>query len=141
MFITSFLTTFIPTKTLYDQIWKNCVRYKNHQICEFGQLWRLPEGLQCKIGSLSLRYRLFKIPFLTTFISTKTLYFQIWNICQISKNFEFFESGKFWRSLRGERCILKGWSWRLMLFKITFLTTFISFIKLYVYDQIWHKYF
>ena len=49
--------------------------------------------------------------------------------------FEFFESRKFWRLLGGERCILKGWSWRSMLFKITFLTTSISIIKLY--DQIW----
>ena len=25
---------------------------KNHQIYEFGQLWRLPEGEKCKIGHL-----------------------------------------------------------------------------------------
>ena len=44
------------------QILKNCVRSKkNHQICEFGQLWRLPWGEQSKIGSLSWKYKLFKI--------------------------------------------------------------------------------
>ena len=46
-------------------------------ICEFGQLWRLPESEQCKIGSLLSRYKLFKIAFLTTFIPIKTLYDQI----------------------------------------------------------------
>ena len=35
---------------------------------------------QLKIGSLSSGYKLFKLPFLTTFISTKTLYEQILNI-------------------------------------------------------------
>ena len=44
----------------------------------FGQLWRLPEGEQLKIGRLSSWYKLFKIPFLTTFISTKTIYEQFW---------------------------------------------------------------
>ena len=47
---------------------------KNHQICEFGQLQRLMEGEQCTIGSLSWRYKLFKISFLTTFISMKTVF-------------------------------------------------------------------
>ena len=45
-----------------------------HKFDDFGQLWRLPEGEQCEIESLSLRYKLFKISFLTTFISIKTLY-------------------------------------------------------------------
>ena len=54
---------------------------KNHQICEFGQLWRLLEREQCKIGSLLWRYKLFKISFLTTSILIETLYNQIWNIC------------------------------------------------------------
>ena len=31
--------------------------FKNHNICEFGQLWRLLEGEQCKIRNLSWRYR------------------------------------------------------------------------------------
>ena len=57
----------------------NMIRW-SHQICEFGQLWRLPEGEDCKIGSFSWRYKLFKIPFLTTFVWIKTLYDQIWNI-------------------------------------------------------------
>ena len=70
---------------------------KNHQIYEFGQLWRLPEAEQCKIGSLSLRYNLFKILFLTTFIPIKTLYNQIWNICV--RFLKFFESEHFWRLL------------------------------------------
>ena len=70
----------------------------------------------------------------------QTLYNQFWNICQICQIFEFFESGKFWRRLSKlwRRCILKGWSWRLMLFLITYLTTFISIIKLY--NQIWQNY-
>ena len=50
---------------------------KNHQICEFDQLWRLQEGEQCKIGSLSWKYKLFKILFLTTFISNIQLLYQI----------------------------------------------------------------
>ena len=50
---------------------------KNHQICEFDQLWKVQEGEQCKIGSLSWKYKLFKILFLTTFISIETLYDQI----------------------------------------------------------------
>ena len=53
---------------------------KNHQIYEFHQLWRLPEGEQCKIGIFSWKYKLFKIPFLTTFVTITTLYDQIWNI-------------------------------------------------------------
>ena len=68
----------------------------------------------------------------------KTLYDQIWNICQICNIFEFYESGIFWRLLGGERCILEGWLWRSMLFKMTFLTTFISIIKLY--SQIWQNF-
>ena len=92
LFITWFLTTFIPTKTMYRVIGNNCIRFKNHQICEFGKLWRLPEGEDFKIGSFSLRYKLFKIPFLTTFVSIKTFYDQIWNIFvdQIYLIFEFF---------------------------------------------------
>ena len=49
-------------------------------------------------------------------------------------NLEFF--GNSWR---GERWILEGWSCSLKLFKMTFLTTFTSIIKLY--DQIWQKCF
>ena len=45
----------------------------------------------------------------------------------------------FGESWKGERCILKGWSWKLMLFKMTFLTTFISIIKLN--NQIWQIFF
>jgi len=93
--------------------------FKNHQICEFGQLWRLPEGEQCKIESFSSKYKLFKILFLTTFISIETLYGQIWNICQICQILEFFES------------------WKSMLFKMTFVITFISTIRLC--NQIWQS--
>ena len=76
---------------------------------------------------------MFKIPFLTTFVPIKTLYDQIWNILvdQIYLIFEFFESEFFWRLLEGERCILEGWSWKSILFIMTFLITFISNIKLY----------
>ena len=70
LFITSFLTTFTSTKTLYGIIGNNCIRFKIvNQICEFGRLWTLPEGEQCKVRSLSWRYELFKISFQTTFIS------------------------------------------------------------------------
>ena len=78
--------------------------------------------------------------FLTTSSPIKILYNQIWNICEICQIFEFFASGKFWQLLGGEWCILKGWSWRSILFKITFLTAFIPIIKLY--NQIlifWHS--
>ena len=123
---------------MYRVIGNNCIRFKNHQICEFGQLWRLPEGEDCKIGSFSWWCKLFKILFLTTFISIKTLYDQILNIFvdQICQIFEFFKSGKFWRLLEGEQCILEGWSWISMLFKMTFLTTFILIKTLY--HQIWN---
>ena len=65
-----------------------------------------------------------KVVFLTIFIHTKTLYDEIRNI--------------FWRLLGGERYILIGRSWRSMLLKITFLTTFISIVKLC--NQIWQNY-
>ena len=42
---------------MYRVIRNNCIRFKNHQICEFGKLWRLPEGEDCKIGSFSSRYK------------------------------------------------------------------------------------
>ena len=136
------LTSFISIKRLSSQIWKHCVRSKKSSICEFGQLRRLPEREKCIMGSLSLIYKLSKISFLTTFISTKTLH-DHWSILkyrsEICQIFEFFEYEKFWRLLGGERCILESWSWRSMLFKMTFLTTFISIIKLY--DQIWQNYF
>ena len=136
----TFLTTFIPTKTVYRAIGNNCIRFENHQICGFGKIWRLPEGEHCKIGSFSCEYKLFKIPFLTTFVSIKTLYDQIWNIFvnQIYLIFELFESGNFWRLLEGEWCILEGWSWKSMLFKMLVLTTFIPIIRLY--NQIWQNY-
>ena len=38
----------------------------------------------------------------------------------------------------GERCILEGWSWKSMLFKMTFLKKIISIIKLC--NQIWQKF-
>ena len=50
---------------------------------------------------------------------------------EITVILEFFESGKFWRLMEGEQCILVGWSWTSIFFKMTFLTTFISIIKLY----------
>ena len=70
---------------------------------------------------------------MTTFVTNKTLYDQIWNIFvdQIYLIFEFFESAIFWQLLEGERYILEGWSWISILFKMTFLITFIWIIKLY----------
>ena len=50
------------------------LHYENISYFNFGGL---PEGEQLKIRSLLSGYKLFKIPFLTTFISTKTLYEQI----------------------------------------------------------------
>ena len=55
-------------------------------------------------------------------------------ICQ-ALNFSNLENfGDSW----GERFILEGWSWISMLFKMTFLITFISIIKLY--NKIWQNY-
>ena len=55
---------------------------KNHQIWKLGLLWRLLEGEQCKISSFSLRYKLFEIPFLTTFVSIKnTLWSNLKYLC------------------------------------------------------------
>ena len=53
---------------------------------------------QCKIESFSLRYKLFKISFLTTFISIKTLYDQICDKFIKSLNFSNLENvGNSWR--------------------------------------------
>ena len=49
----------------------------------------------------------------------------------------FGKNRKFWRLQGGKRCILEGWSWKSMLFKMTFLITFISIIKLC--NQIWQS--
>ena len=49
---------------------------------------------------------------------------------------DFFKSWKLWRLLEGEWCILEGWLRNSMLFKMTFLTTFVSIKTLY--DQIWN---
>jgi len=67
--------------------------------------------------------KLFKIPFMTTFTSTKTLYNLIYNICDICQIFEFFEYGKFWPLLgendvswkvnHGEQSCLKYHSWQI----------------------------
>ena len=97
---------------------------KNHQIWEFGQLWRLPEREQCKRGSLSLRYILFEISFLTTFRPFKTLYDQISNICiRFVKSFNFQNLENFgdswgendasWKVEHGNQCCLKWHLWQL----------------------------
>ena len=130
------MTSFIHIKTLYGVIENNCVRFKKSSNLRVWSTLEAPGGRTVQYRKISLRYKLFKIPFLTTVISTKTLYDQIWNICQICQIFAFFESWKFWRLLEGEKCILKGWSCKSMLFKITFLTTLIS-IKTF-YDKIWN---
>ena len=102
----------------------------------FCQLKRLLVGKRCIFGSWLCYSKLFTMSFLTTSSPIKILYNQIWNICEICQILEFFESGKFWRLLGGERCILKGWSWRSILLKIPYLTTFISTKTLY--NQIWN---
>ena len=81
---------------------------KNHKICEFGQIWRLPEREQYKIGSLSYRYKLFKVSFPTTFISIKHYVIKSEIYLSDLSNLEFFKPGKFWRLLGGERFILEG---------------------------------
>ena len=45
---------------------------------EFLQLWILLEGERCTLANRSLRSKLFKMTFLTTFISTSTMYNQNW---------------------------------------------------------------
>ena len=125
LFITSILISFYFNQKLYSVIGKNCIRFKNHQFCEFGQLWRLPQGEQCKIWSLSFRCKLFKISFVTTFIPNKTLYNQIWNIYVrfvISFNFSNLEnfddfcgekdaSSKVYHQ---DQCCLKWHFWQLL---------------------------
>ena len=71
---------------MYRAIGKNFIRFKNHQICEFGKIWRFSEGEHCKIGSFSCENKLFKIPFLTTFVLIKTLYLPDFSLFQ--KNYE-----------------------------------------------------
>ena len=112
---------------------KNTVRWhwkhlysdlKNHQICDFGQLWRLPEREQCKIVGLSFRYKLLKISFLTTFITIKTLYDEIWNIyVRFVKSLNFSnletfgdswgENDASWKVDHGVQCI-KWHLWQLL---------------------------
>ena len=75
---------FIQIKTLSGQIWNN---------------WRLPEGEDCKIGSSSLRYKLFKISFLTTFSRPK--HFMIIQT--------FFVKSLIFSNL--ENCDLNLWVW------------------------------
>ena len=103
-------------------IGNNCIRFKN-----------LPEGEDCKIGSFygdisCLKYNFWQLLFRSKHCITKSEIF-----VRYVKSLKFYNLEFFWRLLRGERCIMKGWSWR-SIFKITFLTTFIFIIKLY--DQI-----
>ena len=85
-----------------------------------------PEGEQCKIGSLLWDISCLEYHFRQLLFRLK--HYMIKSDISVShlSNLEFFESGKFWRLLGRERCILEGWSWKLMLFKMTFLTIFIS---------------
>ena len=110
LFILFFLTSFILTKTLSNQIWKDYAWSKNHQNFESGQLWRLPEGEKSKIGSLTSGHKLFKTPFLTTFSSIKTLYNQIWNIF-VDQIYLFFEFFRIWifLAIPGGRTMHPGW--------------------------------
>ena len=111
---------------------KISVRFvKSLNFFESGKFWGLLGGERYILKRWSRRSILFEIPFLTTFILTKTFYNQIWNVREICQILQFLESGKFCRLLGGEWCNFKGWSWGSILFKITYLTTFISIIKLY----------
>ena len=58
-------------------------------------------------------------------------------ICVLIRNSSYMKILVSW--LGGERCILENESLRSMLFKMAFLATLISIIKLY--DQIWLNYF
>ena len=121
------------SKSLWN--WQNSALFSQKKSF-FCQLKRLLVGKRCIFGSWLCYSKLFTMSFLTTSSPIKILYNQIWNICEICQILEFFESGKFWRLLGGEGCILKGWSWRSILLKIPYLTTFISTKTLY--NQIWN---
>ena len=54
------------------QSWPKLAIFCN--LAEFLQLWRLLEGKRCTLASRSLRSKLFKMAFLTTFIWGSTLY-------------------------------------------------------------------
>ena len=77
----------------------------------------------CKIKSLSWRYKLFKILFLTIFIPTKTLYDKKWNICvRFFKSLNFSNLENFgdswgendasWNVDHGDLCCLKLCFWQ-----------------------------
>ena len=59
-----------------SKVGKNLLFFCN--LPEFLQLWRILEGERCTLANWSLRSKLFKMTFLTTFISTSTMYNQNW---------------------------------------------------------------
>ena len=67
-------------KTFYGVIKNNCVRFKKSSSLRVWSSLEAPGGKTVQNKNFSWRYKLFKIPFLTTFVSMKTLYDQIWNI-------------------------------------------------------------
>ena len=133
------MTTFISIKTLYDQIWNICVRFVL-LIFESGKFWRLLGKERCILEGWSCKSMFFLNEISDNFYPDQnTLWSNLKYLCQICHIFEFFKSQKFWWLLGGERCIQECWLRKSMLFKMTFLTTFISIIKLY--NQIWWNFF
>ena len=108
------MTSFILTKTLYGFIENNCVRFKKSSNLQVWSTLEAPGGRTVQNRKFLWRYKLFKIQFLTTFVSIKTLYNQIWNffVDQIYLVFEFFKSFRIWATPGGwtmhpERLIMK----------------------------------
>ena len=66
-------TVLLPGSSKVGEIRANCKKIVN-----FCQLWILLEGERCTLANRSLRSKLFKMTFLTTFISTSTMYNQNW---------------------------------------------------------------
>ena len=90
----------------------------------YSKFWRLLGGERCILKGWSWRSILFKTPYLTTFISTKTLYNQMWNICVIVKSRNFSDLENFgdswrendasWKIYHGDQCCLKWHFWQLL---------------------------
>ena len=82
---------------------KTVQNLKNYKICEFDQLWRLPEIERCKIGDIiCLKYSFWQLLF-------QLKHSMIKSEISVSDllNRWIFLSGKFWRLLGGERCTLE----------------------------------
>ena len=121
-------------KTHYDQIWNICVGFLKSlyfsNLENFGDSWGENDA-SWKVdheNQFCLKYHFWQLFFQSKHSMIKS---EIFLSIRFIFSLNFFESEIFWRHLEGERCILHGWSWISILFRITFLTTFILIIKLY----------